>query len=155
MPRLQMFGCVRMLTYLKQNLWCDPFLELKFHHSHLRASPIPLQSQLADCSPNHKSPSQNHKNLQGITRALMVCAALHASVHTLGTPICSFISDRFPFLLAQFEVYPPEGGQDPSRIVRSSIAMSLPGSFPTTASKITFKSEEQTLTFLSTQNPLL
>lgn len=151
-----MFGSVRMLTYLKENLWCDPFLELKLHHSHLRASPIPLQSQLVHCSPNHKSPSQNHKNLQGITQALIVCAALHASVHTLGTTsIRSFISDQFPFLLAQFEVYPPEGGQDPSRIVRSSIAMSLPGSFPTTASKITFKSEEQTLTFLSMQNPLL
>lgn len=147
MPRLQ------TLTYLKQNLWCDPFLELKIHHCHLRASPIPLQSQLVVCSPNHKSPSQNDKNLQGITQALIVSAALHASVHT--TPIRSFISDQFPFLLAQFEVYPPEGGQDPSRIVRSSIAMSLPGSSPTTASKITFKSEEHTLTFLSMQNPLL
>lgn len=151
-----MFVSVRMLTYLKQNLWCDPFLELEFHHSRLRASPIPLRSQLVDCSPNHKSPSQNHKNLQGITQALIVCAALHASVHTLGTtPICSFISDQFPFLLVQLEVYPPEGGQDPSRIVRSSIAMSLPGSLPTTASKITFKSGEQTLTLLSMQNPPL
>lgn len=151
-----MFVSVRMLTYLKQNLWCDPFLELKTHHCHLRASPTPHQSQLVDCSPNHKSPSQNHKNLQGITQALTVCAALHASVHTLGTtPIRSFISDQFSFLLVQFEVYPPEGGQDPSRIVRSSIAMSLPGSLPTTASKITFKSEEQTLTLLCMQNPLL
>lgn len=156
MPRLQMFVPVRMLTYLKQNLWCDPFLEQNVHHWHLRASPIPLQSRLVDCSPNHKSPSQNHKNLQGIAQALIVCAALHASVHTLGTTsIRSFIRDQFPFLLVQFEVYPPEGGQDPSRIVRSSIATSLPGSFQSTASKTTFKSEKQTLTLLSMQNPLL
>lgn len=57
-----------MVIYLKKCLWSGLFLGWNYPYYLLRASPSPLRILLEDCSPNHRNPSQSHKNLQGVTQ---------------------------------------------------------------------------------------
>lgn len=65
-------------TYPKQNLWSGHCLEETDPSSSLRASPSPLRTLLEDCSPNHTSPFQSHKILQGATQIQIKYSTKHA-----------------------------------------------------------------------------
>lgn len=120
----------RVLTYPEQFSLSGRCLEAidRLCHWSPRTSPSPLQTGTGkdDCSPNRRSPFQSHRSL------------LNTDAWTVHG---WYLQTRLASIFTPFE---PVGGQGPSRTARSSMAMSLFSPLPTTASKITCQSKQQT-----------
>lgn len=118
----------RVMTYPEQYLLSGQTLEAIDLHCCPRASPSPVQTGTGqdDCSPNRRSPFQSHSSL------------LNTDAWTVHD---WYVQTRLASIFTLFE---PVGGQGPSRTARSSMAISLLAPLPTTASKITCQSNQQT-----------